>query len=101
MEEIPRAYSLTRDPSTEPEYHCRICLESNQDLILPCNCKTSRVHRPCLDRWRAEIAANFSRCEVCHTDYEFERIPPPPLYASRYLVYVGRMCLELVKMFSI
>ncbi len=57
--------------------HCRICLESEREFIQPCKC-TSVVHRDCLDKWRKTVPVirhnnqRDTRCEICHTNYEFE-----------------------------
>src|SRR5437764_13833837 len=56
---------------------CRICLETEGELIIPCLCKTNPVHRNCLDKWRAEVrnGNHFDRCEICHFSYEMELVP--------------------------
>ena len=56
----------------EPEFVCRICQEDTQPLILPCICKTTRVHRDCLQRWRYTdpTGERFYKCEICKYSYK-------------------------------
>lgn len=62
---------------------CIICLNEdatvglNDELIRPCNCKSSLVHRSCLDAWRS-ISSNPNAkdtCTTCKTKYIFEPDP--------------------------
>lgn len=61
---------------------CRICLETEGELITPCNCKGTikYVHRECLQKWRTTLPINVFnnkrdiQCEVCHKYYEFENL---------------------------
>ena len=94
---ISREYSLTHSDdqlNNGDERHCRICLESEGELIIPCDCKTNPLHRTCLDRWRAEVkeGKNFERCEICHFTYEMESVSIPPSVLKSY--YTG-YCLTI------
>ncbi|XP_044727267.1 uncharacterized protein LOC123290945 isoform X2 [Chrysoperla carnea] len=56
---------------------CWICLENDQPLIQPCQCRgdVSSVHHECLLRWLIESASTNPdnlRCKVCGTRYEVE-----------------------------
>lgn len=88
-EELHRDYSM----SERNEQHCcRICLESEGELIIPCDCKTNPIHRTCLDRWRAERkdGKNFDRCEICHFTYEMEPVSvSPPSWLKRQSTWYG------------
>lgn len=53
---------------------CRICLQSDGDLITPCNCKGSQqhVHLKCLKKWikkKYESNKNYKKCEICKKNY--------------------------------
>jgi RING-variant domain len=60
---------------------CRYCLDGGEGLIAPCACNGSQkwIHRTCLDTWRSSVSImpfsgndNFSTCELCHKEYEFQ-----------------------------
>lgn len=74
---------------------CRFC--HNEDyvgnMIIPCNCKQYKyVHRGCLDSQRSIDDINFSRCEICSTEYNL--IPDPEDEAQLNLrTYNYRMAL--------
>lgn len=79
---------------------CRICLENEGELIIPCDCKTNPVHRDCLNRWRAEMkeGKNFKRCEICHFEYQIETVQTPsPLLRRQYLRYCGTICWVILQ----
>jgi hypothetical protein len=63
----------------QEENTCRICLEPGE-LLQPCDCKTSYVHKECLLKW-----LNTSRrtnCEVCLFEYNIKLNKPPLLLFS-------------------
>jgi hypothetical protein len=89
-DELTRDYSKSERDRDAP--HCRICLESEGELIIPCDCKTNPIHRTCLDQWRAEVkdGKNFHRCEICHFTYEMEPISvSPPSWFKRQSTWYG------------
>jgi E3 ubiquitin-protein ligase DOA10 len=52
---------------------CRICFESdsNEPLLLPCNCSQGYVHFNCLSEWiRIRGDHNFNICEICNHPYK-------------------------------
>ena len=64
---------------------CRICLDSQGPMIVPCLCTGTAafVHRGCLNTWRG-IARNtaspqFTHCGVCQHPYTIREIPVPAL----------------------
>jgi hypothetical protein len=46
------------------------------ELIIPCNCKTTLIHRKCLDQWRLKSnnPDSLAQCPTCKKHYEFETI---------------------------
>ncbi|RWS21969.1 uncharacterized protein B4U80_14906 [Leptotrombidium deliense] len=48
---------------------CRICFESNSDLIQPCKCtgSSANVHYECLAQWIE--SSGSPKCNVCLSDY--------------------------------
>lgn len=64
---------------------CRICLETDNNLINPCSCKGSAefVHISCLEKWRGldKELRKYTYCEVCNSKYNtnlvlyVERVP--------------------------
>jgi len=56
---------------------CRICLESEGQLIAPCHCKGTiqYVHPTCLQTWRRTSAnsKSFHMCELCNYHYSSNR----------------------------
>jgi E3 ubiquitin-protein ligase DOA10 len=65
----------------QEEVICRSCHEREPagDLIAPCRCSGSvgKVHRACLDQWRA-VSLNpdsFTRCDICTTPYRYSVLP--------------------------
>lgn len=105
-QEVPNTDTL---PKQEPELHiCRICFGIHDELILPCNCITTRVHRSCLDTWRSEhVGKSFTRCEVCQFDYVLEELDEEELKdkssccSSNGARYMLRMTLEIVTALSV
>ena len=79
MERIPTI-------SEDNDDTCRICLEANDSTsILPCACK-EKLHRGCLDIWRVQCVDD-SKCEVCHTEYEFEPRTWAPRWPTRLRIW--------------
>ena len=63
------------------EYYCRICFneENNglsDELLKPCKCKSSCVHRSCLNKWIQDSMnpTALTHCEVCHAEFQYEVI---------------------------
>lgn len=59
---------------------CRNChggFDEGEDFIAPCSCSGSVkfVHRRCLDTWRmvSQNPDSFYKCDICHTEYQFEQ----------------------------
>lgn len=54
-------------------HECRICFESSDDLISPCDCSGNLkwVHSDCLVNWRKKRAVSnrHNKCEVCNANY--------------------------------
>jgi hypothetical protein len=75
---------MNEDKEIEKPF-CRICHddETLEMLIRPCKCKTMKIHRSCLNQWRAEKAANFASCEICLAKYQYEDIVRPFLQRAR------------------
>uniref|UniRef100_A0A0G4I5S3 RING-CH-type domain-containing protein n=1 Tax=Chromera velia CCMP2878 TaxID=1169474 RepID=A0A0G4I5S3_9ALVE len=90
----------SRTNQQPPAGICRICREGKDagmgDLIYPCRCRGSikYVHRECLDLWRAAGGSAF-RCEICHTEYEFEAYGASVQVSRVYLktLQVSAACL--------
>lgn len=60
---------------------CRICLDTQGELIEPCECKGSSgyVHLQCLNKWRLSFPSSHEKrniCEICKTSYQ---IPLGPM----------------------
>ena len=72
---------------------CRICLEEDDNVISPCNCKgTSQyVHESCLSQWRKN--QRRFRCEVCHSQYNLKR-------NILYTVGIRILCFAAVLVYS-
>jgi len=90
------------DGVDEEQHTCRICLESN-NLVQPCNCKTSYVHEECLHKW-----LNTSRrtnCEVCLFEYNFtlekRQRPPILLFAHNPILNRNIIILGICGLFPI
>jgi len=60
------------------EKMCRICLETDGDLINVCNCKGSIgfVHKECIETWinTTEIVEHQKMCQICKSEYNFDLI---------------------------
>lgn len=86
-QEVLNCYSFTpvtllpssTDSLSSEDPFCRICHEGalQGELLSPCQCSGSlaMVHRLCLERWLS--ASNSSGCELCHHQYDLERLPKP------------------------
>jgi len=54
---------------------CKYCLEDieinmkNNMIHYPCDCKNP-VHVKCLDKWNDTRTSNFTKCEICNTEYK-------------------------------
>lgn len=88
---------------------CRICFETDSDhLISPCQCTgTIRyVHRECLQIWRKTLPLvshnNFRdiRCEMCHTNYQFEDELPNFKYCKSLIVLEMVSFLIIIHLFG-
>jgi len=53
----------------QEENTCRICLEPGE-LLQPCDCKTSYVHKECLLKWLE--TSGRTNCEICLFEYKIE-----------------------------
>jgi hypothetical protein len=53
---------------------CRICLESDYNLISPCLCKGSVefIHSTCLEKWRGldSDLKKYAYCDICNSKYD-------------------------------
>lgn len=74
------------EPSTAAEpQQCRICLESDGELLAPCDCKgTARfAHAACIAEWQSSqqerrgSAHRCARCDICGAKYRGLPDPPP------------------------
>ncbi len=56
------------------EIVCRICLESDRDMISPCMCNGTLkyVHMECLEQWRRGSIRNTFQCQTCRFIYRTE-----------------------------
>lgn len=74
--DVPLSSVSSSTTTSVQRFECRICYDTIEttELICPCNCKESRVHRNCLNTWRvtSENDRNCDRCEICHFEYEIE-----------------------------
>lgn len=80
---------------------CRICFDSDGELISPCNCSGTLkyIHTECLQKWRKTLPINVFnnnrdiQCEICHKYYEFEDSYEGKSYSlSEYSI----ICLEIL-----
>lgn len=76
---------------------CRICSNTNSmDLIVPCKCEPTHVHRRCLDsKRRAETA---SRCKQCDSEYLLDIMYREITFShlwERWLQYIKKRLLRL------
>lgn len=67
---------------------CRICLQDDQVLIEPCDCKgfSAYCHAECLNKWRLSFPkghAKRTHCEICISEYN---LPEPPRSRKHYVV---------------
>ena len=81
------------------EYSCRICFGEennglNDELLKPCKCKSSCVHRACLDKWRHESLnpISLTHCEVCHAEFQYEVIASKK---EKYIALIKFMVLTM------
>ena len=78
---------------------CRICFESDGELIVPCLCSGSslHIHRQCLDDWRAINMGKkaFRQCSTCHFPYQYE--PPQPSDTQQHAENTVRYRLLVVR----
>ena len=53
---------------------CRICYESEGDLLKACHCSGTQglVHRKCLKRWITDYAIDKERCEICKQKWQID-----------------------------
>lgn len=60
-----------QSPAAEEDVLCRICLQTEPELVpSPCACTTARVHPACLRRWRLSGGRErMRRCEICRQIY--------------------------------
>jgi hypothetical protein len=100
----------SRAPNVESKspVACGICLgEDKLELIKPCLCRW--VHRSCLDEWRSiRNGLNFSKCEVCRSDYITDSLRPTmsddsdPVLVRRFRLYMARdISLFLIGVFCV
>ena len=79
-----RARGHMAEPTAEPQ-QCRICLESDGELVAPCDCKgTARfAHAACIAEWQSSqqerrgSAHRCARCDICGVKYRGLPDPPP------------------------
>jgi hypothetical protein len=68
-------------PNDPDSKDCRICLESDSQLIRACRCRgtVGHVHEHCLREWierKAKVPAQGRKpieCEICHCPFNYER----------------------------
>ncbi len=76
---------------------CRICLESEGELLAPCDCKgTARfAHAACIAEWQASqqqrrgSAHRCTRCDICGAKYNGLPQPPPRPLAAVWREHVA------------
>ncbi len=53
---------------------CRICYESEGELLKACDCSGTQglIHRKCLKRWINDYAIDKERCEICKKQWEID-----------------------------
>jgi hypothetical protein len=75
---------------------CRICLEEDDKVISPCNCKGSAefVHEACLQKWRRN--QRRFRCEICHSHYNLSSN-----YLNRCFIRLGCYLAVLIYGYTI
>jgi hypothetical protein len=70
---------------------CRICLQGGGELVSPCRCSGSqgRVHRWCLDQWRAaDVRPDaMTTCSECRFRYKLHEVGGPADLAARKATY--------------
>ena len=70
---------------------CRICLQGGGELVSPCRCSGSqgRVHRWCLDQWRAaDVRPDaMTTCSECRFRYKLREEGGPADHAARKAAY--------------
>ena len=70
---------------------CRICLESTEKLIRPCNCSGTQgyIHEKCLKTWILSKTKRLknSKCEICKVKYEMK--------FKKGLKFAPKMCLDV------
>ena len=62
---------------------CRICYETQGELVSPCNCSGSSafVHLPCLKKWVA-YSSTPHMCEICHAPWKITLNPVNYLFIN-------------------
>lgn len=69
------------------EDECRICYDVREtEVVRPCKCQ-SKVHRECLQRWRATNERVNKKCEICNYEYRFEYSYKTSWFTDRYFKY--------------
>tara|TARA_B100001248_G_C27392236_1_gene463138 strand:+ start:1312 stop:2004 length:693 start_codon:yes stop_codon:yes gene_type:complete len=53
---------------------CRICYESEGELLKACDCSGTQglVHRKCLKRWITDYAIDKDHCEICKQEWQID-----------------------------
>ena len=69
---------MAQEEEDEPT-PCWICLETDGDLITPCNCRgsISKVHQECLVQWLSSSVMKREDWDVCNHCKEKYRLPDP------------------------
>lgn len=68
---------------------CRLCFESDGDIIAPCSCKGSSkwIHRNCLDTWRASGQNPRAMTHCCECGFQYlltvRRVENSPVETER------------------
>ena len=70
--DIEECEPLLYDRSPTPL--CRICLESDCELLQACDCSGTQglVHRKCVREWVTKYSNDPTRCELCKSPWKIE-----------------------------
>ena len=80
---------------------CRICLDTEGQLIRPCKCKGSigKVHETCLNDWRAASTNPHSkiRCDQCKHHYSFRRPAIATVLQQNWVIlFLSVLCFSAI-----
>lgn len=65
---------------------CRICYESNGDLLRACACNGTQglIHRKCLKTWVTKYSNSPTECEICKEPWRIELETPCEKFLKRW-----------------